>query len=69
MYVLMYPNDALGSDELNKRVCHRALGNTLGVRLDVAEISNVSGLILGGSVGLAVRVDCTKRLDANLLEP
>ena len=53
-----YANHALGANELDEAVGHAALGVALGIRLDVAEVTNVAGLVARGAVGLAVRVDC-----------
>lgn len=46
------------ADELDVRVLHGALGIALTIGLDVAKVTNVSGLVGGSTVGLAVRVDC-----------
>lgn len=53
-----YANDALGADQLDELVGDAALGVALGVRLDVAEVTNVTGLVRGSTVGLVVGVDC-----------
>lgn len=47
----------MGTDELDQAVLSRALGVTLAISLDVAQIANMTGLIAGGTVGLVVRVD------------
>ena len=53
-----YANHALGADELDEAVGHAALGVALGIRLDVAEVTNVAVLVARGAVRLAVGVDC-----------
>jgi len=53
-----YANDALRADELDELVGHRALGVTLGIRLDVAEVADVAVLVGRGAVSLVVGVDC-----------
>ena len=50
--------DALGTDQLDELVANGALGIALAVSLEVAQVTNVALLVLGGTVGLAVRVDC-----------
>lgn len=55
-----YANDALGANDLDELVGHRALGVALGIRLDVAEVTNMAVLVGRGAVGLAVGVDCRK---------
>jgi hypothetical protein len=50
--------DALGADQLDELVADGALGIALAVSLEVAQVTNVALLVLGGTVGLAVRVDC-----------
>ena len=50
--------DALGTDQLDELVADRALGVALAVSLEVAQVTDVALLILGGTVGLAVGVDC-----------
>lgn len=52
-----YADDAVGADELDVAVRDGALGVTLGVGVDVAEITNVAGLVGGSTVRLAVGVD------------
>lgn len=49
--------DALRTDQLDELVSHRGLGVALGVGLEVAEVTNVALSVLGGTVGLVVRVD------------
>lgn len=50
--------DALGADQLDELVGDGALGVALAVGLEVAQVTNVALVILRGTVGLAVRVDC-----------
>lgn len=50
--------DALGADQLDELVGDGALGVALSIGLEVAQVTNVALVILGGTVGLAVRVDC-----------
>jgi hypothetical protein len=52
-----YANDALGADELDQLVLDAALGVTLAVGLEVTEVTDVTLLVAGGTVGLVVRVD------------
>lgn len=56
--VLSYANDGVGTNQLDEAVSDRALGVTLSIGLNVAEITNVAGLVGGGTVSLAVGVDC-----------
>ena len=53
-----YANDALGTNELDKLICHAALRVALPVRLKVAQVTDVAVLVGGSAVLLAVRVDC-----------
>jgi hypothetical protein len=59
-----YANNALGADQLDKLVRGCALGITLGIRLDVSEITNVADLIGGSTVSLAMWVDYRDPLSA-----
>lgn len=52
-----YANDGLGADQLDVLVLNAALGVALGIGLDVAQVTNVAGLVRGSTVGLVVRVD------------
>lgn len=56
-----YADDALGANELDEQVGHGALGVALGVGLDVAEITDMAGLIGAVTVSLVVGVDCAHR--------
>ena len=56
--IATYANDALGADELDEVVDNRTLGVALGIRVDVAEVTDVAVLVPGGAVRLAVGVDC-----------
>ena len=47
----------MGADELDVRVAHGTLGIALAIGLDVAQVTNVTGLVGGSTVGLAVGVD------------
>lgn len=53
-----YTNDGVGTNQLDEAVRDRALGVTLSIGLNVAEITDVAGLVGGGTVSLAVGVDC-----------
>lgn len=53
-----YADDAVGADELDVLVRHGTLGVALGVGLDVAEVADVTLLVRGSTVLLAVGVDC-----------
>jgi|SRR5690242_5397116 len=57
-----YANDALGANELDQLVLDAALGVTLAIGLEVTEVTNVALLVVGGTVGLVVRVDCGGQL-------
>jgi hypothetical protein len=50
--------NTLRADQLDELVADGALGIALTVGLEVAQVTNVALLVLGGTVGLAVRVDC-----------
>lgn len=52
-----YANNALGADELDQLVLDTALGVTLAVSLEVTKVTDVALLVIGGTVGLVVRVD------------
>lgn len=52
-----YADDAVRSNDLDKLVSHAALGVTLAIRVDVAQVTNVALLVSGSTVGLAVRVE------------
>lgn len=52
-----YADDAVGANQLDKRVSDGTLGIALTVSLNVSEITNVTGLVGRGTVGLVVRVD------------
>ncbi len=66
-----YANDAVGANQLDEAVRDGALGVALAVSLNVAEIANVTGLIGGSTVGLAVGVDWEREhvLSANHARP
>ena len=49
--------NALGTDQLDQLVSDRAGSIALAVSLEVAEITDVTLLVRGSSVGLAMRVD------------
>jgi hypothetical protein len=53
-----YANDALRSNELDQLVLNASLSVTLGIGLEVTKVTNVALLVLGGTVGLVVGVDC-----------
>ncbi|KAH8711077.1 hypothetical protein HC256_007906 [Beauveria bassiana] len=52
-----YANNAVRANQLDVAVLNGALGVALGVRLNVAEITNVADGVRGSAVGLAVRVE------------
>lgn len=56
-----YANDAVRADELDLGIRHGTLGITLGIRVNVAKVTNVSGLVGRSTMGLAVRVDYFRR--------
>ena len=58
--IVTYADDALRADELDELVGHRALGVALSIGLDVAEVTDVAGLVRGSSVSLAEGVDLGK---------
>lgn len=53
-----YADDAVLADELDQLVGDGALCVALAVGLEVAQVTNVAVLVLGGAVLLAVGVDC-----------
>lgn len=55
--MVTYANDGLGANQLDVLVLNAALGVALGIGLDVAQVTNVAGLVRGRTVGLVVRVD------------
>lgn len=57
-----YANDAVGTNQLDKLVGDGALGIALTISLDVAEVTNVTGLIRGRTVSLVEGVDCRANL-------
>lgn len=63
-----YANNAVGADELDQAVLSRALGVTLAISLDVAQITNMTGLVAGGTVGLVVRVDYVSTISISILK-
>ena len=54
---ITYAKNALSTDQLNKLVLLGANGVTLSIGLEVAQVTDVTLLILGGTVGLAEGVD------------
>jgi hypothetical protein len=52
-----YAQNALGTNQLNQLVLLGANGVTLSISLEVAQVTDVALLILGGTVGLAEGVD------------
>lgn len=47
-------------------VLDAALGVALAVGLDVAQVTNMAGLVGGSTVGLVVGVDCGRARSANM---
>lgn len=47
----------MGANQLDKGVGDRALGISLAIGLQVSEVSNVTSLVRGSTMGLVVRVD------------
>jgi hypothetical protein len=56
------------ANELDQAVLSRALGVTLAISLDVAQVTNMTGLIAGGTVGLVVRVDYVRTMSVSVLK-
>jgi hypothetical protein len=54
-----YADNALRPDKLDELVRHAALSIALAVRLEVAQVADVAGLVGGGAVVFAVGVDYT----------
>lgn len=54
---ITYTQDALGADQLDELVLHRADGVALSVGLEVTKVTDVADFILGGTVGLAEGVE------------
>lgn len=52
-----YANDAVGANQLDEAVLDGALGIALAIRVNVAEIADVAGVIRGSTVVLAVGVN------------
>lgn len=50
-------DDAMGANQLDKGVGDRALGISLAIGLQVSEVSNVTSLVRGSTMGLVVRVE------------
>lgn len=57
IYILSYADNALGSDELDELVGHRALSIALAIGLEVAKVTNVADLVGGSTMVLAMGVD------------
>ena len=55
--VRTHSQNAVGPNQLNDVVLDAALGDGVGVRLDVAQVAGVPDLVRGRAVGLAVRVE------------
>lgn len=55
--IITYANDGLGSDQLDLAVLQLALGVTLAVELEVAEVTDVAVLVGTVTVCLVVGVD------------
>ena len=56
-YFETYADNALGTDQLDEPVGGCALAIALGISLEVSEIAYMASLVLGSTVGLAVRID------------
>ena len=54
-----YADNALGADQLDQLVGVASLGVTLAVSLEVAQVTDVALVVVGGTVGLVVGVDCS----------
>ena len=52
-----HSQNAVGPNQLNDVVLHAALGDGVGIRLDVAQVADVPDVVRGRAVGLAVRVE------------
>ena len=52
-----HSQNAVGPNQLNDVVLHAALGDSVGIRLDVAQVAGVPDVVRGRAVGLAVRVE------------
>ena len=50
-------NDALGADQLDQLVCDTSLRIALTISLEVAQVTDVALLVLGGTVCLVVGVE------------
>lgn len=62
-----HANDGLRADQLDMLVLNATLGVALAIGLDVAQVTNVAGLIGGSTVGLVVRVDCNSARSAHII--
>lgn len=56
-YMGTYADNAVRTNQLDQLISHAALGITLGIGLEVAQVTDVALLILGCAVGLVVGVD------------
>jgi hypothetical protein len=56
-----YADDALRTDELDQLVLNGALGVTLAISLEVAEVTDMTDLSGAVTVRGSVGVDCEKR--------
>jgi hypothetical protein len=54
-----YADNALGADQLDQLVGVASLGVTLAVSLEVAQVTDMALLVVGGTVGLVLGVDCS----------
>ena len=52
-----YADDALGADQLDQLVCDTSLRIALTISLEVAQVTDVALLVLGGTVCLVVGVE------------
>ena len=59
-----HPDDAVLPNELDQRILRRPLGHAVAVRLDVAQVADVTVRVFGCAVLLAERVDWTCLLSA-----
>lgn len=53
-----YADDAMLAKKFDQRIGKRAFGIALAIRLDVAQVANMSGLISRCTMSLVVWIDC-----------
>jgi len=52
-----YPQNTLGSNQLDQFIGHGSLRIALGIRLEISEITGMAFAVRGSTVSFGVRVD------------